>query len=92
MFRTRDGSSIDGLLSATRRRDQGGAIRGYQCIVRALGDPKPRESIAVETSAETNGRVLVVDGDTAELSEMRVALEEAGLQVTVAGAAGAFVI
>ncbi len=84
-FRTRDGSSIDGLLSATRRRDQGGAIRGYQCIVRALGDPKPRESIAVETSAETNGRVLVVDGDTAELSEMRVALEEAGLQVTVAG-------
>jgi len=84
-FRTRDGSTVEALLSATRRRDQGGAIRGYQCIVRALGEPQPRESIAVETAAEPNGRVLVIDSDTAELSDMRATLEEAGLLVTVAG-------
>ena len=83
-FKTRDGSTVKALLSATRRRDQGGAIRGYQCIVRALGDPKPRESIGVDASSEANGRILVVDSDAAELSDMRGAIEEAGLQVTVA--------
>jgi PAS domain S-box-containing protein len=98
-FKTRDGHVFDALLSATRRRDRGGAIRGYQCIVRALSDPwpndvqpsesqsgesQPSESRLVEAPVETNGRVLVIDNETAMLTDMRAALEQAGLRVTVA--------
>ncbi len=82
-LRTRDGLETDALLSATRRRDSRGAIRGYQCMVRALSEPVRSDPVVVE-EARRNGTVLVIEEEAAGLADMTAALEEAGLHVLTA--------
>jgi PAS domain S-box-containing protein len=94
-FRTKQGTSFTGLLTAAFRHDGDGYVSGYQCIIRPVGTNGRHTEVTPDVDAaataaepvdaragETTGTgVLAVDSDKRVLMEVRTVLEHAGIAV-----------
>lgn len=84
-LRTKDGTIIPGILSATRRHGADGAVQGYQCLVRRrVESARPNGEEAPAAGVADAGIVLVLDADPQARRHMVELLQQAGIQVLMA--------